>query len=139
MKTLANKRGNILTQNIIFIVLNLVFLTILVIFLFSKTGTAAVLEEKHAKEIALILDSVEPGMTIFLNMENAIKIANKENRNLDEVVSVQDNIVTVQLREKGSYSYSFFNNLVYGTDFTIYPDKTTTPIKNYVIFVEDSN
>ena len=53
-----SKRGNILTGNVIFIVLNLVFLGILVLFLFSKMGSAAVLEEKHAKQIALIIEAV---------------------------------------------------------------------------------
>ena len=61
-----SNKANILTQNIIFIVLNLVFLSILVVFLFSKMGSAAILEEKYAKQIALILDSAEPGMIISL-------------------------------------------------------------------------
>ena len=135
MRRLVNKKGNILTQNIIFIILNLVFLSILIIFLFSKMGNAAVLEEKYAKQIALILDSAEPGMIISLNMEDAIKIANKEKRDLEDIISVQDNIVTVQLREKGYYSYSFFNDI----DFSIYPNTSSEPIKEYIIFVEDYN
>ena len=98
-------------------------------------GNAAVLEEKYAKEIALILDSAEPGMIISLNMEDAIKIANKENRNLNDVVSVENNVVTVQLREKGGYSYSFFNDI----NFSIYPDTSTEQIKQYIIFVEGYN
>ena len=138
MRKLINKKGNILTQNIIFIILNLVFLSILVIFLFSKTGAAAVLEEKYAKQIALILDSAEPGMTISLDMKNAIKIANKENIDINKIVSVQNNIVTVKLREKGGYDYSFFNDIVYGEDFNTYPN--TTSMQEYVIFmVEGQN
>lgn len=108
---IKRKKGNILIENIIFIVLNLAFLMILVLFLFSKTGGAAVLEEKYAKQIALIVDSAEPGMTISLNMEDAIKKAQKEKWDLNDMVSIQDNIVTFQLREKGGYSYSFFNDV----------------------------
>lgn len=106
-----NKKGNILTENIIFIVLNLVFLSILVLFLFTKMGSSAVLEENYAKQIALIVDSAKPGMIIHLNMEDAIETALDEGRNLKEVVLIQDNIITVQLREKGGYSYSFFNDV----------------------------
>jgi len=131
MRKLVNKKGNILTENIIFIILNLIFLSILIIFLFSKTGTAALLEEKYAKQIALILDSAEPGMIISLNMGDAIKIANKENRDLNNIVSVQDNIVKVQLDEKGEYSYSFFNNI----DVSVYPNRSAQPIKEYIIFM----
>lgn len=106
-----NRKANILTENIIFIILNLAFLSILVFFLFTKVGAAAVLEEKYAKEIALLIDSAKKGMTIHLNMEDAIDAAKKEERNLGDVILIKDNIVTVQLREKGSYSYSFFNDV----------------------------
>ena len=139
MRRLTNKKGNILTQNIIFIILNLVFLSIMIIFLFSKMGSAAILEEKYAKQIALILDSAEPGMTIHLNMKDAIKIAKKENRDLNNIISIQDNVVNVQLREKGGYSYSFFNDIDFDIDFSVYPDVSSEPVEEYIIFIEGDN
>ncbi len=139
MRRIINKKGNILTQNIIFIILNLVFLSILIIFLFSKMGSVAVLEEKYAKQIALILDSAEPGMIISLNMKDAIKIANKENQDLDDIISIQNNVVKVQLREKGGYSYSFFNDIVYDIDFSVYPDTSSESVEEYIIFIEGDN
>ncbi len=108
---MKNKRGNILTENIIFIVLNLVFLTILILFLFSKVGSVAVLEEKYAKQIAMIIDSSKPIMKINLNMEDAIEKAKDEGWQEDKIVVIEDNIVTVQLSEKGGHSYSFFNDV----------------------------
>lgn len=98
-------------ENLIFIILNLVFLSILILFLFLKMGSAAVLEERYAKQIALIIDSAKPGMTINLDMEKAIEKAKKENWPVDKIVTIQGNIVTVRLREKGGYSYSFFNDV----------------------------
>lgn len=103
-------RGQILVENIIFIVLNLIFLAVLILFIYSKTGSEAVLEEKYAKQIALIIDSAKPGMEIHLNMENAIKKAEENNFN-GSIVRVVGNTVIVQLREKGGYSYSFFNDV----------------------------
>ncbi|MEK6757997.1 MAG: hypothetical protein AABX88_02610, partial [Nanoarchaeota archaeon] len=73
-----NKRGNILTENIVFILLNLAFVAILVLFVFSKTGDVALLEEKYAKQIALVLDSAKPGMEISMNLEVAVDKAEKE-------------------------------------------------------------
>ncbi|MFH1787231.1 MAG: hypothetical protein ABH811_00340 [archaeon] len=103
------KRGAILIENVIFIVLNLVFLSILFLFVFSKMGSAAILEERYAKEIALLIDGAKPGMKISLNIENAL---NKKDKNWNgKIISIQDNIVTVRLREKGGYSYSFFNDV----------------------------
>lgn len=106
-----NRKANILVENIIFIVLNVLFLTILVIFLFSKTGSAAVLEENYAKQIALLIDSAKPGMVIHLNMEDAIDEAGKEGWDIKNIVINNDNVITVKLRGKGGYSYSFFNDV----------------------------
>jgi hypothetical protein len=108
---IKSRKANILAENIIFIVLNLLFLTILVVFLVSKMGSAAVLEEKYAKQIALIVDSAEPGMMIHLNMEDAIDMAEKEGWDTRDIVTKNQNIITVKLREKGGSSYSFFNDV----------------------------
>jgi len=105
------KKANILTENIIFILLNLVFLSILILFIFSKAGSAAVLEERYAKEIALLIDSAKPVMEITLNMQDALKEAKKNNFDKKNIVTITDNLVTVKLREKGGYSYSYFNNV----------------------------
>ena len=106
-----NRKANILVENIIFLVLNVLFLTILVIFLFSKTGSAAVLEENYAKQIALLIDSAKPGMVIHLNMEDAIDEASKKGGDAKNIVINSDNIITVKLRGEGGYSYSFFNDV----------------------------
>ena len=106
-----NRKGNILLENIILITLNVLFVIILATFLFTKTASAAVLEEKYAKEIALIIDSAKSGMAVFLEMEDAIEIAGKENIPVGEIITLNENVVTVKLSEKGGYSYSFFNDL----------------------------
>jgi len=137
---LKNKRGNILTENVIFIILNLLFLTILILFLFSKMGSAAVLEEKYAKQIALIIDSSKPLSKISLNMEDAIEKAKDEwgeNKITSviskhgEIVTITGNTVTVKLSEKSGYSYSFFNDV-----------KPSTYLKNdkeYLIIINEKN
>ncbi len=105
------KKGNILIENVIFIVLTLFFLTILILFVVSKMGSAAVLEEKYAKQIALIIDSSKPDMIMVLTMEDVFEKAEKENFDFSKVVSIQENVVNVKLREGAGYSYSFFNNI----------------------------
>ena len=52
-------------------------------------GSAAVLEERYSKEIALLIDSAKPGMTISLNMEDAVKIAKKKSGPLDKIVFIE--------------------------------------------------
>lgn len=112
-----NKNGKILVENIIFIILNLVFLTILMVFIVSKTGSAAVLEEKYAKQIALMIDTAKPGMEIHLNVEDALEKAKNENWE-ESIIQINKNVVRVQLREKGGYEYSFFNEV----QVDVFPD-----------------
>ena len=128
-----NKKANILTENIIFIILNLVFLTILLLFLFSKMQSVAVLEEQYAKQIALIIDSSKAEMDIRLNMEKAFN-KKEEGWNIKNIVTINENrFVTVKLRERGGYSYSFFNDV----DVTVYPDVNNS--RDYVIKINGYN
>jgi len=118
MLSKKNKKGNILTENVIFFVLNLTYITILLVFLFSKTGDASNIEEKYAKQIALIIDAAEPGMIINLKMEDAIKRAVKEEFPLSQIVKINGNLVTVKIREDTpGYSYSFFNDVEVNANF----------------------
>ncbi|MBI5803474.1 hypothetical protein HY448_02200 [Candidatus Pacearchaeota archaeon] len=106
-----NIKGQILAENVVFIILNLIFLTILMLFVFSKMGGEAQLEEKYSKQIALMIDSARPGTMIHLNMEDAFEKAKQNGVNYEDVVSISDNLVNVKLREKTSQSYSFFNDV----------------------------
>lgn len=127
MKKKRWKQGTILVENVIFIILNLVFITILVLFLFRQGNGAVVLEQSYAKNIALLIDSSKPVMEMRLNMEDAMDLAEKNGVARNEIVAINDNVVTVKLSQKGGYKYSFFNMV----DATAYPD--VSPEKNYII------
>jgi hypothetical protein len=127
MFTKGNKKGDLLIGNIIFIVLNLIFLSILMLFLLRQGSGAIVLEQSYAKQIALLIDSSKPVMEIQLNMDKAAKLAEKNNIPFKDVVKIRDNLVIVKLSEKGGYSYSFFNDV----DVTAYP----LNIEDYVFVV----
>ena len=132
MNKRTGKKGDILVGDVIFLVLNLVFLAILIIFVISKTNDASRFEEIYAKQIALIIDSAKPGMTIYLNMEDAIEKAMDENQNIGTLVRINGNMVTVKLKEKGEYSYSFFNDV----NVSAYLD-TESNKQEYVIIVNE--
>ena len=117
---MKNKRGTILAETIIFISLNLIFLTILILFIMKQGSGAVVLEQAYAKQIALLIDSAQPGMTLKLNMQEGKKRAEKNGLDFGrkgEIVSIRDNIVRVRLSEEGGYEYSFFNDV----DVSPYP------------------
>lgn len=127
MKKRRDKKGTILLENVIFIILNLVYITILVLFLFRQGNGAIILEQSYAKNIALLIDSSKPIMEMKLGMEDAMDLAEKNGVSREEIVKINGNIVKVKLSEQGGYDYSFFNNV----DVSVYPD--VFPEKNYII------
>jgi hypothetical protein len=129
MRKRRDKRGTILIENIVFIILNLLFLTILLLFIGKQGSGAVVLEQSYAKNIALLIDASRPVMEIKLNMEDAFKLAEKNGVKREDIVKInlKDNTVTVKLSAKGEYSYSFFKEM----DVTSYPDIPSE--NNYVI------
>lgn len=112
-----NNRGVILVENIVFIILNLIFLTILVLFIARQGEGAVILEESYAKEIALLIDSAKPGMVMQLDMEDAREVAEKNGIDFDKIVKREKNIITVKLTKDSGYSYSFFNDV----DVSVFP------------------
>ena len=110
-KNSKNKKGEILIGTVVFIILNLAFLLILVLFLLNQGNGAIVLEESYAKQIALLINSAKPAMIMQLDMEKAMNLAERNGVPFSEVVQINGNVVRVRLSEKGGYSYSFFNDV----------------------------
>jgi len=105
------KKGTILVENIIFIILNLIFLTVLVVFLIQQGSGAIVLEQGYSKQIAMFADSAKPVMLLKIDMEKGKKIAEKNGINFNDVVKINENIIRVKLDEGSGYSYAFFNDV----------------------------
>ncbi|MEK6881807.1 MAG: hypothetical protein AABY22_19470 [Nanoarchaeota archaeon] len=110
-----NKKANILTENVIFIILNLLFLSILIGFLVLQGGGKIVLEKNYAKQIALLIDSSytydqNDKIEIVINMEKALK-EKDEDFSFDRVVSITGNEVKFKLSEKSEAKYYFFNDV----------------------------
>jgi hypothetical protein len=105
------KRGTILVENVIFIILNLMFLAILVLFLVKQGSGAIVLEQAYSKQIAMLIDSANPVMLIKIDMEKGKTIAEENGINFNDVVSINGNMVRVKLSNGEGYTYSFFNDV----------------------------
>lgn len=115
------KAENILTENVIFIILNLAFFAILLVFIFINTSSVALIEQKTAKQIALLIDASNPGTEISLGVEEILKEAGKNNIKWPITLDNENNLVIVKLTEKGYYEYAFFNDVDvsdYGFDFS---------------------
>jgi len=119
-----NKKGEILVENIIFILLNVIYLSILIIFLLKQGSGAVFLEDSYSKNIALLIDSARPGMIMKLNLQELKDVSDKNAIPFSDVVKISENYVTVKLSDKGGKSYHFFNSI----NATAYPDNTNPGI-----------
>ena len=101
------KKGNILISDVIFLVLTIAFISILFIFISRQSSSVSLLEEKSAKEIALIIDSAESETQITLDMSEVLEKA-KDKKIIE--INNEQNFVFVKLSEKSGYQYGFFND-----------------------------
>jgi hypothetical protein len=115
VNNIKNNSGEMLVENVIFIILNLAFISILLLFLLNQTSNGAVLEEVYSKKIALIADSSKPEMIIKIDMEKAKKVSDENGIDFRNIVRVEENKVSVQLTENSIHSYYFFNDVFLGT------------------------
>jgi len=108
---MKRKRGTILVENILFIILTIAFLTILILFFLKQGSGAIVLEQAYAKQKALMLNASKPGMILQLRVEKKKKKADDSNLAFEDVIKIKDNFVTVKVTENSGYSYGFFNDV----------------------------
>ncbi|MCR4327355.1 MAG: hypothetical protein NUV46_02120 [Nanoarchaeota archaeon] len=115
---MEKKRGEILVEDIIFMVLNIAFLAILVFFLINQGSGTSLIEDSYSKQVALLIDSAKPGMIMKVNFEKAREVSDESGRAFSDILLVKDNYVTVKLSEDSGKSYHFFNDI----NVSYYPD-----------------
>jgi len=96
----------------LFLILNLVFIVLLLIFVNNSSKGAFVYEEMYAKQIALLIDNAEPGTTVFIDFSKALDIANSNNKKTESIVKLDNekNEVTVSLSNRGGHSFRYFSD-----------------------------
>jgi len=110
---MLSKKASILTETTVFLILNLIYIGILIVFLVNSANSVVLMQEIYAKQIVLLINSAEPNSFVFLNMQDAIDEV-RENwgeEHIEDIISVKRNVIKVQLTEKSSYEYSFFNDI----------------------------
>jgi hypothetical protein len=130
------KKGELLIENIVFMILNLAFLSILVLFLMKQGGSGALYEEAYSKQIALLLDSAKPGMVMTLNFEKGMELAKDKGVLFNNTVIIDNdaNKVYVKLSDSGGKEYHFFNEV----QAYAFPDKADGQYNGMYIITVDN-
>ncbi len=115
MGILVNKRGaedTSLFESVIFIVLNVAFFAIMLVFVFKASSGALIYEQTYAKQIALLVDQAKPKMTVILDVGEGVEIARGNNMDISKIFSVDDESkgVSVRLSNSGGYNITYFSD-----------------------------
>ena len=106
-----NKRGDVALINVImFLVLNLAFVSVMFVFINYAGSRALIYEQSYAKQVALIIDNAKPDMAILLDVSEGLEVARKSEKDLSKAFVLKDGKVFVDLGRGGGYSYEYFTN-----------------------------
>lgn len=106
---LRNKKGNFIVENLIFIILNIIFFSVLLVFIIRSTDPLSLYEQAYAKKIALLIDEAKPGTSIFLNINDLTQISKEKDFNKIITITASNRVV-VSLEEGNNYGFPFFSN-----------------------------
>ena len=105
-----DKKGQMLYEQIIFLVLNIFIFSALLFFIWRSASDTSVGEEIMAKKLALILDGMRPGMEVNMTLVDFYKIMEKNNFK-EFPIKIENNLVTVKATAGAGYSFRFFSDL----------------------------
>jgi hypothetical protein len=114
-----NKKGEILTENVIFIILNIVFFSILLGFIYLQGDSIHLMEEETAKQIALLIDGARPGTVMEVHLEDFADRIKKEGIGEGQAIVIdnQKQVIIVQGSLDSFYEYHYFNDVNVGSKF----------------------
>ncbi|MEN9626205.1 MAG: hypothetical protein RL557_533 [archaeon] len=107
------KKGEaFLEYNLVFMILVVIFLVFGVLLIVRYESYTAFYEQVYAKQLALVIDKAEPGMTMEIDITPLMNSATK-NRFSGTVVNIDNNehTVSVYLVEGTGYSHQYFNDV----------------------------
>lgn len=107
------KRAEILQENVVFIVLNVAFFSILILFIYSQGSSVHLKEEETAKQIALLIDASKPRTHMEINIADFLKKLDKNGISKEKSIEIDNikNLVIVRGSKDSFYEYSYFNDV----------------------------
>lgn len=123
-----NEENEILTEEIMFIILNLTFFISLLVFIINSSDIFY--QQSYAKKIALLIDSAKSDTEITIDITKLANIAKKYNRDIKDIIEIdnQNKKVIVKVKDEYGYSFPFFSS--FNVKKMIEDDKLKIIIKN---------
>ncbi|HVY01250.1 MAG TPA: hypothetical protein VHA12_00610 [Candidatus Nanoarchaeia archaeon] len=112
-----NKKANVLTENIMYLILLAFFVLLIWGFLFNRANSSALWEDFYAKELARVVDSSQAGDVLRLEVQKATSIAKRNGIDIQEagnmfLFDAKNRRICVQLSVSGGKCYPYFNDVI---------------------------
>lgn len=109
------KRGSVdlLSSVVIFILLNVLFFSVMFAFVYISGSKARIYEQAYSKQIALVIDESRPGTIVTVDLSKVYEVARKEKR-FDKMIilDAENNIIEVRLQNAGEgYKTKYFSSV----------------------------
>ena len=110
-----NKKGvgEILTNNIMYLILFLVFFMLMFYFVLGFQDGSSVMEEFYAKEISKIVNGAEPNTEIYLDVTKLTEIAFGKGKSKNEIIRFDNvkNEIVVSVTPNSGAAFNYFNDV----------------------------
>ena len=105
--------GDILLDNIMFLIILVLFFSVIFIFVTGQQEGRAVWEQFYATEISRVINLAQPGDEITLDVHRATVIAKKNGIQFSSIFNFDNvgNEVQVKLGQRGGTTYRFYNEV----------------------------
>lgn len=113
----SNRKAELLMENVVFILITIMFFGMMFLFINIKSNSAYLIEEVNAKKIALLIDAAESDTKIIVDVDEVFA-KNKLVGVNPLVVDSENNVVRIKMSEKTGYSYGFYNKKAVNSEFT---------------------
>ncbi len=108
----GKKATKMLMDNVIDLMIIIVFFVAMFLFVARAGAQVTIAEQTYAKQIALLIDNAKPGTIIDLDISELKTISEKNKKDLDKTIIIDNKAgkVRVALTSKGGYEFGFFNS-----------------------------
>ena len=121
---MKKKRADMVYPIVIFIILNLIFMSTMLLFVKRASSDSLRYEEVYAKKIGLMLNRAESGIYYEINITDLIKNAQKNKRDFNfiekEMIKIDssESYVLIKTKKEGGFIYPFFSKMKLDEDLT---------------------
>lgn len=105
--------GDVIYENLGYIIFTTLFFITMLAYVGGLQDGAAVYEGFYAKEIANVVNTVEHGSEVCLDVTKATEIASRRKKSVGSIFNFNNvnNEIVVSLRQNGGSAYMFFNEV----------------------------